>query len=143
MHGIRTLLGWALALFLIAILGRTVVTEWFFDLPGDNGMFSTLAARSGYDLFEPTFRVGAACWALVACLLLLFPFFRRLGAFLAFVLAVLLAGLHLSPWLGIAVPLAPGRTATDGGAAFYLTVAVLFGSLLLMAVHPSGRRKDG
>lgn len=149
MHAARTVLSWLLALFLIAMFVQATIhplpnppagSVKFFDNPGENIVFQTLAANSGYALFEPAGRVLTGVAELIAALFLLLPFTRRFGAFLS---ACILGGavaMHMSPWLGQEIPVALGSTQTDGGLLFYLAIAMLAASLLLMVVHPGKRR---
>lgn len=143
----RHILSWVLALFLIAMFLQTTIgltpdeaagSVKFWDAPGENIVFATLADCSGYPIFEPTGRLAVGIAELLAALLLILPFTRRLGGFLSFLILAGAVGFHLSPWLGREVPisLAPGNAATDGGALFMLAIAMLVASVLLIAVHP-------
>lgn len=113
----------------------------FYDLPGEHLIFSTLAEKSGFALFDPTIRLVFGVAELLAILLLLFPPFRRTGAGLTILCCALLIGAHVSPWLGIELPEPSRPGETDSGSAFYLTVACLTAGLLLLAVHPSGKKR--
>ncbi len=152
MTTVRHVLSWGLALFLIAMFLQATIHPLpgppdgmvkFWDAPGENIVFQTLAERSRYPIFEPTGRVVVGLAELLAAFLLFLPFSRRLGAFLSFVILAGAIGFHLSPWLGREVPasLAPGETATDGGALFMLAVAMLVASLLIVVVHPSRAKR--
>lgn len=112
------------------------------DRPGENIVFQTLATNSGVTVFEPAGRFMVACLELLACLLLLLPPLRRLGALLSTVILGAAVAFHLSPWLGREVPasLDPSNTATDGGVLFMLAILMLVASVLLLVVHP-GKRK--
>lgn len=149
MRLVRTVLSWALALFLIAVFVQSTIhplsdppegSVKFFDKPGENIIFQTLATNSGYTIFEPTGRFVVGIVELIAALLLLLPFTRRSGAVLSFLILAGAVSLHLSPWLGMEVPtsLEPGA-ATDGGGLFSLAVASLVASLLIIFLHP-GRK---
>ncbi len=149
MSVVRSLVSWALALFLIAVFIQATVHPLpnppvgqvkLFDAPHENIVFETLAQKSGYALFEPAGRVVTAIFELIAALLLLLPFTRRLGAILSFFILAGAVGLHLSPWLGREVPLQIGGAETDGGMLFSLAVAMLVASMLIMAVHPTKSR---
>lgn len=144
---IRHVLSWAIALFLIAMFLQAAIhplpnppagSVKFFDPPGDNIIFQTLASRSGIGLFEPTGRFIVGLGELLAAFLLLIPFTRRLGAVLSFLILAAAVGFHMSPWLGREVPLSltPNDGATDGGALFMLAISMLVASLLVMVVHP-------
>jgi uncharacterized membrane protein YphA (DoxX/SURF4 family) len=151
MRLIRTILSWALALFLIAVFVQATIHPLpdppdgmvkFWDAPGENIVFQTLADNSGYPIFEPTGRVLTGVLELVAAFFLLWPFTRRFGAIVAFLILGGAVAFHLSPWLGVEVPvsLEPGA-ADDGGGLFALAVASLVASLLIILIHP-GKRTD-
>jgi len=144
---IRHVLSWALALFLIAMFLQATIHPLpnppegavkFFDPPGQNTVFQTIADRSGFALVEPTGRLVVGLGELLAALLLLLPFTRRVGGMLSFLILAGAVGIHFSPWLGREVPLSlgPGDAATDGGALFMLAVSMLVASLLVIVVHP-------
>ncbi len=146
---VRAMVSWVLALALVFMFVQSAAHPLpdppagqvkLFDLPGENIIFQTLAERSGYAIFEPGARVLTAYLELLAALLLLLPFSRRLGALLSVAILAGAIGLHLSPWLGREVPLslqpnAPG----DGGALFMLAVAMLAASVVVLFVHKRGR----
>lgn len=149
----RHIVSWALALFLIAMFLHATLHPLpnppegmvkFFDPPGENIVFQTIATNSGISLYEPAGRVVVGAIELVAALFLFLPMTRRFGAFLS---AGILGGavaMHLSPWLGREVPLSlnPQETATDGGMLFMLAIVMLVCSLLLMVVHPGTKPRD-
>jgi hypothetical protein len=139
MRDARMIGSWILALFL------TVMFLWIADqslFPGDgrNVVFPTLAEKSGYYLFEPTGRYVMSLLEVIAAILIFIPWTRRLGAGLAVLVTAVAVGVHLTPWLGIQVPLsaaAEGAAApTDGGQLFYLSLGLLVASLVLFFVHP-------
>jgi uncharacterized membrane protein YphA (DoxX/SURF4 family) len=146
----RQLVSWALALFLIAMFVQATIhplpnptagSVKFFDPPGSNIVFQTIAERSGQTLFEPAGRVLTGVLELIAALFLLLPLTRRLGAVIS---AVVLGGavaFHLSPLLGREIPVSldPGATQTDGGMLFMLAIVMLVASLLVLVVHPRTR----
>lgn len=147
MRTLRLAISWLLALALAAMFIHLTLHPWpdpvpgevkFFDPPGTHIVFSALADRSGVTLFEPAGRFVAGVLELLAALLILLPFSRRLGA----VIAALVLGsglvLHLSPWLGRELPLPGG--GTDGGQHFLLAVILFALSLLLLVVHPGRTR---
>jgi len=151
MNTLRYIASWGLALFLIAMFLQATIhplpnppagSVKFFDLPGENIVFSVLAEKSGHSLFEPTGRVFTGILELLTALLLLFPFTRRFGGFVSCVILIGAISLHMSPWLGRDIPLslAAGETATDGGALFALAIAMLVASLMVIIVHPGRRR---
>ena len=145
MRSIRVVLSWLLVLFLVGVVLQWTVHPWpdppvgqviFFDLPGEHVLFHRLAMTSGFDLFEPTGRYIFGVIELIAAFcLLIFPF-RRTGAGVLSVLFLILIGLHLSPWLGMELPLSGDGKLNDGGSSFYLTVAGLTAGLLLLVIHP-------
>tara|TARA_R110002111_G_scaffold1748_3_gene12018 strand:+ start:245 stop:700 length:456 start_codon:yes stop_codon:yes gene_type:complete len=143
----RQLVSWALALFLIAMFVHATIhplpnppagSVKFFDPPGSNIVFQTVAERSGQTLFEPAGRVLTGVLELIAALFLLLPFTRRLGAVIASVVLGGAVAFHLSPLLGREVPLSldPGAAQTDGGMLFMLAIVMLVASLLVLVVHP-------
>ncbi len=151
MDQVRTLISWALALFLVfAFLQATVHPlpdpppgqVKFYDLPGENIVFALLADRSGIALFEPAGRVLTGVLELIAAGLLLLPWTRRAGAGLAFLILAGAVGFHLSPWLGREVPVSLSPEApSDNGQLFMLAVAMLVASLLVFVIHPSRTRR--
>lgn len=151
MRTLRHIISWIIALFLIAMFLQATFhplpnppagSVKFFDLPGENIVFETIARLSGYDLFEPAGRVLTGVAEIFAAICLLFPMWRRFGAFLSSAILIGAVGFHMSPWLGREVPvsLVDGNTATDGGALFMLAIVMLVASLLLMVVHPRRER---
>jgi uncharacterized membrane protein YphA (DoxX/SURF4 family) len=146
----RQLVSWALALFLVAMFVQATIhplpsppagSVKFFDPPGSNIVFQTIAERSGQTLFEPAGRVLTGMLELVAAFLLLLPYTRRIGAVIAaFVLGGAVA-FHLSPLLGREIPvsLSGGSAETDGGMLFMLAIVMLVASLLVLVVHPRAR----
>ena len=142
-----------IALFLIAMFVQATIHPLpnppegmvkFFDPPGENIVFQTIAAKSGISLYEPAGRVVVGLLELVAALFLILPMTRRFGAFMS---AGVLGGavaMHLSPWLGREVPVSldPQNTATDGGMLFMLAIVMLVSSLLLMVVHPGSQERN-
>lgn len=151
MRFVQHLFSWALALFLIAMFVQATFHPLpdpplgqvkFLDPAGENIVFQTIAERSRYDIFEPTGRVVTGILEIIAALLLLLPYTRRLGAFVSSLVIFGAVGFHLSPWLGREVPLSleVGETATDSGSLFALAIAMLVASLLIMVIHPSRER---
>ncbi len=146
MRPFRHIISWLLALCLIAFFVHFTVhplpdppTGWvkFFDPPGQNVVFQTLADRTGTSAFEPAGRMVAGLLELVAVVMLLVPVTRRAGALLSGLILATGAALHLSPWLGREIPLEIGSTATDGGFHFILVIVFLAASLLLLVAHPA------
>lgn len=145
MTGLRLLLSWILVLFLIgAILHWTIhplpdPNKGFvllYDLPGEHLLFSMLAERSGLEIFEPGLRVALGGVFLLAALMMLISPARRFGAILTCLCCGMLILAHLSPWGSLELAGNEAGDETDGGAAFYLTVAVLTAAALLVWIHP-------
>lgn len=152
MRTFRHIISWILALLLIAMYVQATIhplpnppegSVKFFDMPGENIVFQTLANKSGYQLWEPAGRVVTGIAELIAAFFLLWPFTRKFGALISTAIMSGAVVLHLSPWLGREIPvsLAP-NAATDGGMLFMLAVAMLVASLLVYVVHP-GKRREG
>ena len=152
MRALRHILSWILALFLIAMFVQStfhplpdppIGSVKFFDLPGENIVFSILAEKSGYVMFEPTGRFVTGVLEMLAAFFLLLPFSRRFGGFLSCMILFGAVGLHMSSWLGREIPLSleAGETATDGGALFALAIAMLVASILVIVVHPAGKKR--
>jgi uncharacterized membrane protein YphA (DoxX/SURF4 family) len=147
----RTLLRWIIALLLAFALVQLTVHPFnapvpggvkFYDFPGEHLVFTTLAQKSGVAAFEPAGRVVAGVLELFAAAALIVPPARRFGAWLLVVLMGCGTLLHLSPWLGQSIPvstdiLAPG---SDGGEAFFLTVALLVGAALVLILQERPER---
>ncbi len=152
MRILRDVAGWALALFLVFMFVQATVHPLpdpppgqvkLFDAPGENVVFATIAAKTGYAIAEPTGRVVVAVMELLAAFLLLIPAWRRGGAILSFLILAGAVGAHLMPdVLGREVPLKLGEAATDGGQLFALAIAMLAASMLLVVAHP-GKNRSG
>ncbi|HEX5008680.1 MAG TPA: hypothetical protein VFV70_16320 [Hyphomonadaceae bacterium] len=147
----RVIASWALALFLAAML-LWIADQTLFPGEGRNVVFPTLAEKSGYYLFEPTGRYVVSLLEVLAAILLVLPWTRRIGAGLAVLVTAGAVGAHLTPWLGIQIPttLAPATdvpASTDGGQLFYLSLGLLVASLIVFFVHPgksgAGARTGG
>lgn len=147
MRDARVIASWALALFLAAML-LWIADQTLFPNEGRNVVFPTLAEKSGYYLFEPTGRYVVSLLEVLAAILLILPWTRRIGAGLAILVTAGAVGAHLTPWLGIQIPISAAPAvdgaapATDGGQLFYLSLGLLVASLVLFFVHP-GRAGDG
>ena len=74
----------------------------------ENMIFTTIAAKSGIGFFEPIVRMLVGVAELIAAVLLLIPAARFFGALLGLGILFGAIGFHLSPWLGIFVPMEPG-----------------------------------
>ena len=151
MRAMRHLGSWGLALFLIFMFVQATIhplpnppegSVKLFDPAGQNIVFATLAQNTGIALFEPTGRVVIAVGELFAAFLLIWPYSRRTGAVLSFLILAGAVAFHMMPdILGREVPLSLDANAgTDGGQLFALAIAMLAASMLLIVVHP-GREK--
>ncbi|MDP3736264.1 MAG: hypothetical protein Q8R02_02675 [Hyphomonadaceae bacterium] len=141
MRDARMMGSWVLALFLMAMF-LWIADQSLFPGEGRNIVFPMLAEKSEYYLFEPTGRLAVSLLEVLAALLILIPWTRRLGAILgALIAAGALAAQFV--WIGMALPTPDGKT--DGGGLFYLTLALLVASLVLAVVHPgrSGGNASG
>ena len=145
MRAVQQVISWTLALFLIAVFLHWTVHPWpgpqtgdviFYDLPGENLVFSTLARNSGFELFEPTGRTVFGFALLIGAFALLIPRCRRFGAWFAAACFAVLCAAHLSPWLGIELAAVHDAAPTDAGAHFYLSGSGLVASVLLAFLHP-------
>lgn len=150
MQAMRYLGSWGLALFLIFMFVQATIhplpnppegSVKLFDAPGQNIVFATLAANTGFTMLEPTGRVVVAIAELLAAFLLLLPMTRRTGAGLSIVILGGAVAAHLMPdVLGREVPLSLAANAdTDGGKLFALAIAMLAASVLLFVLHPRNR----
>ena len=124
-------LSWALALTLAVLL----LIQTRLGAP----MFGIVALRSGIGIAATYGYYAAVVLELVAVVLVVIPKTRARGSMLALVLTLVAVATHLSPWLGIQVPLQGPLTAalarhasaadiaalpTDKGAMFLLALAV-------------------
>lgn len=91
----------------------------------ENPIFALIAERSGLSLFEPFIRVAVGVAELVAAGLLAFGATRLFGAVLGLGLLLGAIGFHLSPWLGVVVPV-PVEAPIGGGL---FVAALLFTAL--------------
>ncbi|MEZ5939549.1 MAG: hypothetical protein R3C52_15225 [Hyphomonadaceae bacterium] len=139
MRGIRLMGSWVLALFLAVMFLWIADVMAFPATAAKNVVFPSLVEASGIALWEPTGRAFTSLLHVIAALLLLIPLTRRAGAILAFLVS-LAAVLAQVLWLGLSVPQEIGSAESDGGQLFYLSLALLAASLLLIFVHP-GRAK--
>lgn len=147
---IERVLSWALAITL-ALLLLFIAYEQLLG-PTPNPVFGLVAVRSGIGFFEPWGRYATVVAELIAIGLAVWPRMRAKGAMLALAVAVSAIIMHLSPWLGVAVPLPDavaaaarqGRTMaeifamplpTDKGAMFLLALFVAALSAGVIAVE--------
>jgi len=135
MQGARLIGSWALALFLAVMFLWIADLSLFPPSEAKNVVFPLLAEESGIYYWEPTGRYVTGLAQVLAALLMIIPWTRRLGAILGFLIAAGAVAVHLL-WLGMAVPVEKGSATTDGGQLFYLAIALAVASLLLAFVHP-------
>ena len=140
MRDARTIGSWVLGLFLAVMLVWIADLSLFPATDARNVIFPMLADKSGYYIFEPTGRYVVSLAEVLAALLLILPWTRRLGAILAFLIAGGAVAAHIM-WIGISIPVETGSKTTDGGQLFYLAIALAVASLLLIFVHP-GKEND-
>lgn len=140
MRGVRVMASWVLALFLAVMFLLIADQTLFPPSAAKNVVFPLLAEKSGIALWEPTGRFVTGLLDVLAALLLLLWWTRRLGAFLAMLIAGGAVAAHLI-WLKTAIPAEFGSTVTDGGQLFNLALALLAASVLLVVAHP-GKKKS-
>jgi len=141
MREARGILSWVLALFLAAMFLWIADLSLFPATAGKNVIFPMLAEKSEYYLFEPTGRYVVGLLHVVTALLLIVPWSRRIGAILAFLIAVGAIAAQLT-WIGMSLPTEVGAKTTDGGQLFYLTVGLAVAALVLAMIHPGKDRSD-
>jgi hypothetical protein len=141
MRDARMMASWVLALFLIVML-LWIADQSLFGPPEKNVVFPTLRDKSQIYLWEPTGRYVIGLGHVLAALLLLVPWTRRLGAILAFLIAGGAVAAQFM-WIGMAVPTSVGATTTDGGQLFYLTLALAVAALVLVVIHPGKDKAAG
>jgi hypothetical protein len=138
---IERVLSWAFAIT-AAVLLLFVVYEQLLG-PTPNPVFGLVAVRSGIAFFEPWGRYATALAELVAIGLVLWPRTRARGAMLALAITVVAIAMHLSPWLGIAVPRADevasvaGRGWSDA-EIFAMGLPTDQGAMFLLALFIAG-----
>ena len=135
MNGARLMGSWVLALFLAVMFLWIADLSLFPPTEAKNVVFPRLVEMSGIYLWEPTGRYVIGLAQVLAALLMIVPWTRRIGAILGFLIAAGAVAMHLL-WLGISVPIEKGSTATDGGQLFYLAIALAVASLMLAVIHP-------
>ena len=94
----------------------------------ENVIFATIAERSGIGLFEPVIRIIVGVSEIAVAGLLLAPRLRLFGALGAVGVIGGAIGFHLSPWLGVSTPMAPG------GAESPVLFVMAIGSFALAVV---------
>jgi hypothetical protein len=142
MRGVRLMASWVLALFLAVMFLWIGDQTLFPPSPGKNVVFPMLAEASGIYLWEPTGRLVVGVLDVLAAILLILPWPRRIGAALALAIAGGAIASHLL-WLGTAIPTEFGSTETDGGQLFNLALALAVAALILVFVHPGKEKTKG
>ena len=84
---------------------------------GANPIFEIIAENSGIALFEPVIRVLVGIAEILAGAFLLFGRTRMTGAILGLFILIGAIGFHLSPWLGISIPI--------GGHGLFITAMIM------------------
>jgi hypothetical protein len=147
---IERVFSWALAITLALVLLFIAYQQLLGPTP--NPVFGLVSARSGIGFFEPWARYATVAAELIAVGLVIWPRMRAKGAMLALAVAISAIVMHLSPWLGIAVPLPDavadaarqGRSVaeifamplpTDKGAMFLLALFIAALSAGVIAVE--------
>ncbi len=144
MREARTLGSWVLALFLAAMLVWVAIDTLAPATGTRNHLFPLFAETSGIKYFEPTGRLVAGALEILAALLILIPFTRRVGAFLGLLIMALLAALIVQlMMLGVQVPVDTvgegGKVTTsqaDASMLFYLALGLVIAAILLVVIHP-------
>ena len=150
---LERVLSWGLALTLSALL-LAVALQALLG-PSPHAVFGLIALKSGVPDVEPTGRYVVGALQAAAVLLLLLPRLRVAGGALAFVVSLGAVGMHLTPWLGVNLPLGDQATAalargasaeeianlpTDQGAMFLMALALLVLSLAVLVVERANIR---
>lgn len=135
---LERVLSWGVALTLSALLLALALEAFVGASP--NAVFGLIAMKTGVSAFEPNGRYAAGALQGIAAVLLLLPRLRAMGAALGLGLSLAAVALHLTPWLGVELPLADQASAairagatseqiaalpTDNGAMFLLALAIL------------------
>ena len=140
MRDARVIASWVLALFLAVMFLWIADQSLFPPSASKNVVFPLLREKSGIYLWEPTGRYVIGLAHVLAALLMILPWTRRLGAIFALLIASGAVAVHVV-WLGMSVPTETGAVTTDGGQLFYLAMALAAAALVLIFIHP-GAAKD-
>jgi len=146
MREARTLGSWVLGLFLAVMLMWVAADTLAPQPPAQNHLFAVFRETSGVAYFEPLGRLGVGALEVLAALLILVPFTRRIGAILAFVVMLFLAALVVQLVMqGITVPVdtvgeggVVSTTSTDPSGLFYLILGLLVAAIAVIVIHPGG-----
>lgn len=115
-----------LYLILSPVLALALIIFGVQKFGGPNPIFEIIAEKSGISLFEPTIRRMVGVAELVAGAFLLFAPTRMTGAILGLFLLIGAVGFHLSPWLGVSVPV--------GGHGLFITALIMLFAAAFNAV---------
>ncbi len=149
MREARTLGSWVLGLFLAVMLLWVAADTLAPQPPAQNHLFAVFRDASGVAYFEPLGRFGVGVLEVLAALLILVPFTRRIGAILSFVIMLFLAALVVQLVIqGITVPVdtigeggVVSTAETDPSGLFYLILGLLVASIAVIVIHP-GRNAE-
>lgn len=150
MREARTLGSWVLGLFLAFMLFWVALETLAPQPPVQNHLFEVFRETSGIACFEPLGRFVVGVLEVLAGLLILLPFTRRLGAILGFIVLLFLGALVVQLVMqGITVPVdtigeggAVSMTPTDPSGLFYLLLGLLAALIVVIVIHP-GRAQAG
>lgn len=144
MREARTLGSWVLGLFLAVMLLWVAADTLAPQPPGQNHLFAVFRETSGVAYFEPLGRFGVGVLEVLAALLILVPFTRRIGAILGFVVLLFLAALVVQLVMqGITYPVDTvgeggviSTVNTDPSGLFYLILGLLAAAIAVIVIHP-------
>lgn len=150
MREARTLGSWVLGLFLAFMMFWVALETLAPQPPVQNHLFEVFRETSGIAYFEPLGRFVVGVLEVLAGLLILLPFTRRLGAILGFIVMLFLGALVVQLVMqGITVPVdtigeggAVSTTTTDPSGLFYLLLGLLAALIVVIVIHP-GRAQAG
>lgn len=150
MREARTLGSWVLGLFLAFMMFWVALETLAPQPPVQNHLFEVFRETSGIAYFEPLGRFVVGVLEVLAGLLILLPFTRRLGAILGFIVMLFLGALVVQLVMqGITVPVdtigeggAVSTTPTDPSGLFYLLLGLLAALIVVIVIHP-GRAQAG
>lgn len=151
MREARTLGSWVLGVFLAAMLFWVALETLAPQPPARNHLFEVFRATSGIAYFEPLGRFSVGVLEVIAGLLLLAPFTRRIGAILGFIIVLALCALVVQLVMqGITVPVdtigeggVVTTTETDASGLFYLLLGLLAALIAVIVIHPGRARQVG
>jgi hypothetical protein len=144
MREARTLGSWVLGLFLAVMLLWVAADTLAPQPPAQNHLFAVFRETSGVAYFEPLGRFGVGVLEVIAALLILVPFTRRIGAILGFLVMLFLAALVVQLVMqGITYPVdmvgeggVISTVNTDPSGLFYLILGLLVAAIAVIVIHP-------